>query len=103
MTLEVARNPPASEIVTWKTYVPAAEKVAVVFLAALELLAPSVGSAAPAGLLITCQLYVRFDSPRLYPPSTDRLVVFEERGLGVAVAGVTTVGFWCRRSQSCFW
>ena len=93
ITLLIAFNPPASAMLTVNTYVPAAEKVAVEAFAALVPLAENVGSAAPLGLLVTAHVYVRFASPRLYPPSTDSAVVLPLRGFGVAFAAVTTVGF----------
>src|SRR4051812_18618710 len=101
MTLLVASNPPASEMATLNTYVPATSAEATLLLAPLVPLALNGGVAAPAGLLMPDHVYARLDSPRLSPPRTDKLAVLPLRGFGVAAAAVTTVGFWCVRSHNC--
>src|SRR5208337_429468 len=63
-----------------------------VFLAALVPLAEKVGAAAPLGRAVATQVYFRVASPPASAPRTASVVMMPVTGLGVALAGVATVG-----------
>src|SRR3954470_22777889 len=58
-----------------------------------------VGFAAPLGLLIVDQVYVRFASPPSSEPTTLSAAVAPSTGLGLADGGVATVGTGSRCSR----
>src|SRR5688572_19710673 len=89
VTLLVVETPAASVIVTTKLEVPAAVKVAVVFLAAFEAFALKLTGAGTVP--VVAHVYVSVDSPSSCAPRTLSAVVVPFTVAGQAAAGEATV------------
>jgi hypothetical protein len=89
----VAVRPLGSVMVTVKPYVPALLTATVAVFAALLPLALKDGVSAPVGSDVVSQVYVRLlSSVSTSAPNTERPLVVPVTGLGVALAGISTVG-----------